>query len=305
MRDPYQVLGVGRTAGEAEVKSAYRKLAKRFHPDSNRSDPKAKEKFAEVNRAYEIVGDKAKRKQFDAGEIDAEGKPRFAGFEGASPFGRTQGGPFGGFEFRTSRGGPGAGDDDFLRELFGSAFGARNGGAGFGDRARAGQTQREPAVDIKAIARVAIGDLARGRATVRLEDGRQMTFAIPPEPAQGQIVRLAGQGRKMAGRSPGDALVTLQMETHPKFRIEGADLHSSAALPLETAIQGGKLEIETPDGRLALTVPEWTQSGRVFRLKGKGLPARGGGHGDLLVTVGIELPETRRAELKALFPRSK
>lgn len=300
MRDPYQVLGVNRSAGEAEVKSAFRKLAKRFHPDSNRSDPKAKDKFAEVNRAYEIIGDKAKRKQFDAGEIDADGKPRFQGFEGAGPFRPGQGGPFGGFDFRTGGAGRGGGiDDDLLSELFGSAFG-RQGGP-FGARTR--QAQREPALDIRMQVRVTVADLARGRANVRLEDGRQMTFAIPPEPTEGQVIRLAGQGHKMAGRTPGDVLVTLAVAKDPKLRVEGADLHSTAALPLEIAVNGGRLEVDTADGRLALTIPEWTQSGRIFRLKGKGLPAKAGGTGDLLVTVAIELPEARRNELKALFRR--
>jgi DnaJ-class molecular chaperone len=138
---------------------------------------------------------------------------------------------------------------------------------------------------------------------VRLEDGRQMTFAIPPEPTEGQVIRLAGQGHKMAGRTPGDVLVTLAVAKDPKLRVEGADLHSTAALPLEIAVNGGRLEVDTADGRLALTIPEWTQSGRIFRLKGKGLPAKAGGTGDLLVTVAIELPEARRNELKALFRR--
>lgn len=305
MRDPYSVLGVSRTASDKEIKSAFRKLAKRYHPDQNKDDPRAQEKFAEINQAYEIVGDKDKRRKFDAGEIDAEGKQKFAGFEG---FGGAD--PFGGFEFRSTggrrrAGGAPFGDtgfagaEDVLSELFGSGFGRGGQAGGF----RREGPARQPSLDIKADARVSVEQLARGKASVRLPDGRQLSFSIPPEAREGQMVRLAGQGRKQPGREPGDVLLTLSIPAHPRFEIAGADLRMTAELPLATAVNGGKLAVETLDGRIALSIPPWTSSGKVFRLKGKGLPKKGGGHGDLLITVAITLPDEKRSEIEALMRR--
>jgi DnaJ-class molecular chaperone len=304
MRDPYAVLGVDRKASEAEIKSAFRKLAKRHHPDRNQNDPKAKERFSEASRAYEILGDKEKRGQYDRGEIDAEGKPKFAGFEGfgggraqgGDPFG--PGGPFAGFEFSTRRG-PGAGAGGFgnAEDILQSIFGDR-GGRGFSQAPRGG-----PSLDISAEARVGVEDLARGKATVQV-DGRTLSFSLPPEPADGQVIRLAGQGRKAAGRKPGDALVTLRMAPHTRFAVSGADLRVEVPLPLETAVRGGKVEVETLDGRLSLSIPAWTDSGTVFRLRGKGLPKKGGGHGDLLVAVEIRLPIAERDKLERLFAKA-
>ena len=307
MRDPYSVLGVAKNASEKEIKSAFRKLAKRYHPDSNKDDPKAQAKFAEANQAYEIVGDKEKRKKFDAGEIDAEGKQKFTGFEGYSG-----GSPFEGFEFRTSRG-PGdgrarggapfgeggfSGAEDILSEIFGSSFaGARQGGGQAGGF-RAGPRQR-PATDVKATAKLTIEDLARGKGNVRLPDGRQLSFSIPPEAKDGQVVRLAGQGLKAQGQKPGDALVTLSIVPHKRFELAGSDLRMTAELPLMIAVEGGKLAVETLDGKIALNIPAWTSSGKVFRLKGKGLPKKGGGHGDLLINTAIVLPDESREEITA------
>lgn len=296
MRDPYAVLGVERQASEAEIKAAYRKLAKRHHPDRNQNDPKAKEKFSEASRAYEIVGDKEKRQQFDRGEIDAEGKPKFAGFEG---FGAGQrpgsSGPFGGFEFTRggSRGASGFGDaEEILQSIFGGGA-RRAAGANMGGP--------RPNLDIQVEAAVGIADLARGKANVTLQDGRTLSFSLPAEPVGGQVVRLTGQGRKAAGHKPGDALVTLRMIPHPRFTQSGADLRTGAPVPMETAVRGGKIEVETVDGRISLAIPAWTDSGTVFRLKGKGLPKKAGGHGDLLVSVEIHLPADRRHALETLF----
>jgi DnaJ-class molecular chaperone len=314
MRDPYTVLGVPKGAGEKEIKQAFRKLAKKFHPDQNRDDPKAKEKFAEANRAYEILGDKDKRAQFDRGEIDADGKPKFAGFEGFRP-GQD---PFGGFEFRSSPGGRGgrAGQgfggfggnaEDILKDIFGGAFAGGDpfaGAAGAGaSGARRGQQQARPAADVEAVATVSVEDMARGKANVRLPEGRQLAFSIPPEARDGQVVRLAGQGRRQPGLKPGDALVTLKLQQHERFQVAGADLRMKAPLPLATAVTGGKWTVETLDGRVQLNVPQWTSSGRLFRLKGKGLPKRDGGHGDLIVEAAIELPDDSREALEALFAR--
>jgi DnaJ-class molecular chaperone len=317
MRDPYTVLGVARTASEKEVKTAYRSLAKRFHPDSSKGEASAKEKFAEIGRAYEILGDKEKRAQFDRGEIDAEGKPKFQGFEGfgAGP-GQAGGRPFEGFEFRTSRSGDPFGNagfgsaEDILGEMLGGAFGRNARQGGFAGRrpsgaaeAFGGDDSHNP-LDIRLSASITVEDIARGKANVVLPNGKQLSFALSAGAADGQVVRLAGQGQKAPGMRAGDALVTLRFVKHPRFEIDGADIHTQADLPLELAVSGGKIAVETLDGKVALTVPEWTDSGKVFRLKGKGMPKKAGGHGDMLVTLVIRLPADGRDALSA-FIRSR
>ncbi len=301
MRDPYSVLSVAKDADEKQVKSAFRRLAKRYHPDRNKEDPKAKEKFSEVNHAYEILGDKEKRAQFDRGEIDAEGKSRMSGFEG---FSQRQGSPFAGFEFRSSRGGQGFGQsanpfggdgaEDLLKDIFGNAF------ATGGPRAQ----RRAMMPDTEVRANVSVEDLARGKASVYMPDGRQLSFSLPAEAHDGQVVRLAGQGNKQPGFVPGDALVGLRILPHERFQVSGATLRMKAPLPLAIAVIGGRWAVETLDGRVSLNVPAWTGSGKTFRLKGKGLPKKGGGHGDLLVEAMIELPDEHRSELEALMRKA-
>ncbi len=301
MRDPYTVLGVARTASEKEIKTAFRSIAKIHHPDSSKGGSGSKEKFAEASLAYEILGDKEKRAQFDRGEIDAEGKPKFQGFQGTQHPG---GSPFDGFEFRTSRGGSPygqrgfSGAEDILSEMFGGAFGgsakaSRAGGGGSSDNLAA--------LDIRANADVSIEDLARGKANVQLPGGRQLSFAIPAGAKDGQTIKLSGQGKKQPGANAGDALVTLKFVRHPLYSADGGDLRLNADLPLETAVSGGKIPVETLDGKIALSVPAWTDSGKVFRLKGKGLPLKSGGHGDLLVTVLIRLPDKGREALETIY----
>lgn len=313
MRDPYSVLGVARTASEKEIKSAYRSLAKRYHPDSGKGEAGAKEKFAEIGRAYEILGDKEKRSQFDRGEIDAEGKPKFQGFEGFGPGAHPGSRPFEGFEFRTSRGGGapfggGFGNaEDILSEMLGGAFASRSRGGGFSGKQTGGFAEGfdgaggSSPLDLNLSTEVAMADIARGKANVTLPGGKQLSFALPAGAADGQTVRLAGQGNKAPGMRPGDALVTLRFVKHPRFELQGSDIHTQAELPLETAVAGGRVAVETLDGKVALNVPEWTDSGKVFRLKGKGVPKKGGGHGDMLVTLVIRLPESGREGLSAYF----
>ena len=285
MRDPYQVLGVPKTASESEIKSAFRKLAKKYHPDQNKDNPSAKTKFGEVSTAYEIVGDKKKRAQFDAGEIDAEGKDRFQGFGGPGGPGGMGGNPFGG-----ARGMGGA--EDILSQMFGMGGGPGGmGGSPFGGGGQRGPRAAPPKGDDRKInLSVHLKDLAAGKAPVRLDKDRTVNVTIPPEATDGQIVRLKGQGTEgPAGR--GDVLITLSISDHPDFRREGNNLRVHVPVDLETAVLGGKIRVPTLTGAVALTIPEWSSSGAIFRVKGKGLPAKDGGNGDILAILSVQLPK--------------
>jgi DnaJ-class molecular chaperone len=293
MRNPYDILGVPKTAGEAEIKKAFRKFAKQYHPDRNKDDPKAKDKFAEVNAAYEILGDPDKRAQFDRGEIDAEGKPRFQGFEG---FGAGGAGAREGFSFGFGGGSPfgraggraagGGGAEDIFSQLFGEAM--RGGG-----RARAARGE-----DIEATLTVDIEAIANDeKQRITLPGGREVEVTLPPGIADGQTVRLRGLGRPGAGGAePGDLLLTLKIAAQDRYTIEGSDLRMRLPVDLEDAVLGGKVRVPTPTGLVEMNIPAMTSSGRTFRLRGKGLPKKGG-KGDLLVTAEIRLPADADEEL--------
>ncbi len=325
MRDPYDVLGVERSASAADIKRAYRKLAKQHHPDRHAGDKQAQAKFAEINAAHEVLGDKDKRQQFDRGEIDAEGKQRFQGFEG---FGGPRGGGFenvdpgafadifsafgggagpGGGRTRTFRftTGPGgtrqaeagpAEDDDLLRSIF-SGFGRARGGTGGPQGAAQG-------ADLRADVGVRLEDIAAGRKPkVTLPNGRTVQVTLPPDVSDGQVIRLKGQGQAPpSGGPPGDAMIRVRFVPHPLFKVEGADLRLDLPVSLDEAVLGAKIAVPTLSGKVQVTVPPRSSSGRVLRLKGKGLP-KTGGPGDLLVTPRIVLPEVRDHELEALMRR--
>ena len=314
MRDPYEVLGVSKGANEADVKSAYRRLAKKLHPDANKHDPKAASRFAELNAAYEIVGDSDKRKAFDRGEIDAEGKPRFQGFEGfgAQPGGGAHGPGGAHFEsfsfgpdgFRRSGGGGtgaggGAGFEDLLRGMFGGRAGAGRGTQfeteDFGASA-GGQ-------DLHASLTITLGDAAKGTKTrVHLPTGKDVEVKIPAGIASGQQIRLKGQGWPSASGRAGDALITINVAPHPLFKPDGTDLRLELPITLYEAVLGGKVRVPTLDGAVELAIPAGTNSGRTFRLKGKGLKAKSGA-GDLLATVRVVLPESVDDEFKELMKK--
>lgn len=306
MRDPYEVLGVQRSASAADIKGAFRKLAKKLHPDANANDPKAAARFAELNSAYEIVGDETKRKQFDRGEIDAEGKPRFQGFEG---FGGGRGGHgrdgFETFTFRTGggpRGGAGfqgfGGIDDILKGVFG---GGRGGAQQFEFEASPFATQT---LDIAAALSVTLEEAAKGaEKRVRLPTGKELKVRIPVGVTSGQQIRLKGQGQEVPGHRPGDALITVTIAPHRFFRVDGNDLRIDLPITLDEAVLGAKVRVPTLDGAVELSIPKNTSSGRTFRLKGKGIGKDKAATGDLLVTVRIALPDGADAELEALMER--
>src|ERR1700759_2129928 len=307
MRDPYEVLGVPRGASAAAIKSAYRKLAKKHHPDANKNDPKSSARFSELNAANEIIGDEDKRKQFDRGEIDAEGKPRFQGFPGGDPRGRA-GGPGGGVEsynFRTG-GGPGgaggAGFEDILNSMFGGAArGARPGGAGSHFEFDTGGIGLD--LDLSVAMTVSLEESARGvEKRVRLPNGKELNVKIPAGVTAGQQIRLRGQGETSPGHPPGDLLITVSIAPHAFFKVEGSDLRLDLPITLYEAVLGGKVRVPTLGSAVELSIPKNTSSGRTFRLKGKGLP-KAGGNGDLLVTTRIMLPDGNDAELEALMEK--
>jgi DnaJ-class molecular chaperone len=297
MRNPYDILGVARTASPAEIKKAFRKAAKAHHPDRNASDPKAKDRFAEVNAAYEILGDETKRAQFDRGEIDAEGKPRFQGFEGFSgrPGGHGGGDDFESFTFGFGKDGPfggrrsgartGGGGDDIFSQLFGEAFRERSGGAG------ATRAPRGRGEDLAATLEVTLEEIAgEARKRVALPGGREIDVVIPKGVADGQTIRLRGLGRS-GGGEPGDALLTIRILPHERFTVEGQNLRVRVPVELDEAVLGGTVRVPTLTGAVDMTIPPMTSSGRTLRLRGKGLPGKAG-RGDLLATVEIRLPET-------------
>jgi DnaJ-class molecular chaperone len=335
MRDPYDVLGVQKNASGATVKSAFRKLAKKLHPDANKNDKKAAAKFAELNAAYEIVGDEDKRKAFDRGEIDAEGKPRFQGFPGGGfggagrgarggPWGNA-GGPQGESHFESFTWGPGgfqrhggnpgsggagagggAGFDDILKEMFGGMAGA---GAGTRGRRR---TQFEPddfgqtgaGQDVSGTVTITLEEVASGTTRrVHLPTGKEVEAKIPAGLTDGQTIRLKGQGLPgPGGGAAGDALITVSIAPHSRFERDGANLRLELPVTLYEAVLGGRVRVPTLDGAVELAIPPNTSSGRTMRVKGKGLPSKDG-TGDLYATVRIVLPDQPDPELEALMTK--
>jgi DnaJ-class molecular chaperone len=307
MRDPYEVLGVPRGASAAAIKSAYRKLAKKHHPDSNKNDPKAAERFSEINSANEIVGDVDKRKQFDRGEIDAEGKPRFQGFPGGDPRARAGAGG-GGFESHTFRTGPGGGMggggfEDILNSMFGGAArGARPGPGGTFEFDPGGIALD---LDLSVAMTVSLEESVKGaEKRIRLPTGKELNVKIPAGVVAGQQIRLKGQGETAPGHPPGDLLITISIAPHAFFKVDGSDLRVELPITLYEAVLGGKVRVPTLGSAVELSIPKNTSSGRTFRLKGKGLPkAAADATGDLFVTTRIMLPDGNDAELEALMQK--
>lgn len=284
--DPYKELGVSRGASQDEIKKAFRKLAKELHPDKNPGNTLADERFKRVTAAFDIIGDAEKRAKFDRGEIDADGREQFRGFGGGA-------GPQGGFGRGGgfNPGGPGGAGARFenidLDELFGGMFGGGMGGRPGGGSGRGFASRGQ---DIKATLEISLEDSISG-ATRRIQfsDGRTLDVAIPKGAADGQTLRLKGQGAPGRGGEAGDALIELKIAPHAVFRREGADLHMDLAVPLYDAVLGGKVPVRTPEGTVSMTIPKGSNSGQTLRLKGRGAFAHGK-RGDLLAKLMIALP---------------
>jgi len=296
MSDPYSTLGVSRSASEKDIKSAYRTLAKELHPDRNKDNPAASERFSKVTNAYDLLSDKDKRAQFDRGEIDADGNP-------AMPFG--MGGGFGGS--RPGSGGPngyssrdfqgfGAEDldiGDLFEGLFGRGGGTRGpaGGAGGGFRSPPPPPPPRKGGDIRYKLAVPFVDAAsRAKQRITLADGKTIDLSLPAGVEDGTQMRLKGKGQQGPGGF-GDGIVVIDIQPHAFFWRESDDVRLDLPITLDEAINGGKVKVPTVDGAVMLTIAPGSSSGKVLRLKGKGFSKKGGGRGDQLVTLEIQLPD--------------
>ncbi|MFO1069295.1 MAG: DnaJ C-terminal domain-containing protein [Geminicoccaceae bacterium] len=291
----YRTLGVSKTASEAEIQKAYRKLAKECHPDLKPGDKQAEERFKRISAANEILSDKAKRARYDRGEIDEQGNERaFAGTPRGSRGGARA--DAGGFRFNWGGrgGGGGAGPDleDILSEVFGAAGRGAGGRGGFQARGE----------DVRASLTVDLVDAARGaKRRVVLPGGRSLELTIPAGLESGQTLRLKGQGEPGMGGGPaGDALIEVSVRELPGFSRKGMDVVSDQPVPLATALLGGKVRVPTLDGEVSLSIPKGSSSGRMLRLKGKGIHDTAGRKGDQLVRVLVTLPDDADGELEAV-----
>jgi DnaJ-class molecular chaperone len=300
--DLYQELGVSRGSSSDEIRKAFRKLAKQLHPDQNPGDKASEERFKKVSAAFDILGDEDKRKKYDAGQIDSDGRETMRGFRpGESPFG-AGGGPFGGGFHREGPGGfeanfEGGDFSDILSEILGGRRGGGGGGGGFGGFG--GQASRGQ--DVRAEIQISVEEAVQGgKKRIAFSDGRTLDVSIPKGAAEGQVLRLKGQGSQGRGAA-GDALIELHISSHPVFRREGSTLTMDVPISVPDAVLGGKVEAPTPDGPVTLTVPKGANSGQILRLKGRGLgdPATGR-RGDLLARLMVTLPDTVDPELEAI-----
>jgi DnaJ-class molecular chaperone len=295
MADLYAQLNVARGASEAEIKKAYRKLAKELHPDKNKDNPKATERFSKVTQAYDILTDKDKRAQYDRGEIDEEGNPKMPfGFGGGGPgagAGRGGGGGFRGpngepFEF--SGGGEAADISDLFEGLF--RRGGSGGGGPFGGFGRRSAPPQKGA-DVAYKLDVPFEDAARlSGQRVTLGSGKTLDIKLPPGVEDGARIRLAGQGQAGPAGN-GDALVTIGIRPHRFFRREGDNIRLDLPVSIDEAALGGKVRVPTVDGPVMLSIPKGSSSGKVLRLKGKGFTGKNGQRGDQLVTLMVDVPD--------------
>jgi DnaJ-class molecular chaperone len=300
MADLYSQLGVKRDAAEADIKKAYRKLAKELHPDKNKGNPDASERFSKVTRAYDILTDKDKRARYDRGEIDEEGNPRApfgygggggpAGRPGAggAGFGRTPGPDFGG------------GEEIDLSDLFDGRFGGSAGqrrgspGGGFGGFGGFGTRRPSPppqkGADVSYRLPIGFEDAAALKEQrVTLSGGKTVSIKLPAGVEEGTKIRLAGQGQPGAGGN-GDAIVAISIKPHRFFTRDGDNIRLDLPISLDEAVLGAKVKVPTVDGPVMLSVPAGTSSGKVLRLKGKGFTAKSGQRGDQLVTLMVDVP---------------
>ncbi len=279
--DPYATLGVSKGASEEDIRRAFRKLAKELHPDISKGN---EERFKKVTSAYEILGDADKRRAYDRGEIDARGDPRHPGFRqyarGARAGAGAGAGPAGGFE------------EFGFGDIFSDIFGGMRGAAGAGG-ARTNFTAKGQ--DVRYTLEVDFLEAAAGATKrVTLPGGGTLDLNVPAGVTDAQVLRLKGKGQRgVGGAEPGDALIEVRVRPHPQFKREDDDILIEVPITIDEAVLGAKIEVPTITGRVQVTVPKGTSSGRVLRLKGKGVKSAGRSEaGDQLVSLRIVMPET-------------
>ncbi len=293
MADPYSILGVAKGATEAEVKKAYRTLAKELHPDKNKDNPKASERFSRVTAAYDLLSDKDKRARFDRGEIDGDGNPANP-FAGGNPFGGAGGfrpgqGSGGNFDF----GGGGADMGDIFEGLFG---GGRGRGAGGGFAGFGGRPEPQPrGANVSYRLSVPFEDAATLKPQrITLQDGKTIDLKLPKGVESGTQMRLPGKGQHGPGGA-GDATVTIDVPRHAFYERDGIDVRLDLPVTLAEAVQGGAIRVPTVDGPVMVNVPRGSTSGKVLRLKGRGFTGKEGVRGDQLVRLQVDLPAADEA----------
>ena len=281
----YEILGVPNRATEEDIRLAFRKLAKANHPDVNPGNSSAAERFKKITAANDILSDPEKRRQYDAGEIDAKGDPRRPQWQR----------PAGGNAANGRRSWDARGPDDFnFSDIFSDVFGAagRPNPRGFAQR---GQDVRY-ALEIDFLEAI-LG--AKKRVT--LPEGGVLDITVPEGTTDGQSLRLKGKGAAGLGGEAGDALVEIKVRAHPDYKRQGDDILLDLPITIDEAVLGGRVEVPTPTGRVQLTIPKATNSGKTFRLRGKGARTKSGGNGDLLVTAKIVLPPVIDESLSYFF----
>lgn len=295
-KDLYQVLGIKKTASSTEIKSAYRKLARKYHPDLNKDDKNAAEKFKEISSAYDILGNEDKRKKYDNNEIDADGKPTGFG-AGFNPNDYTSytGNPFGG-GFRNANFGGAQGFDFssiFGEDIFSAFSGGTNGGFSGRSRAQKGQ-------DVSYNLRVNFLDAANGTEKTLNLNGKNLNVKIPAGTQNGQTLRLKGMGANGSnGGENGDALINITIAEHPYFKSDGLNILLDLPISIKEAVQGAKITVPTINGKVAVKIPPMTSSGEKLRLRGKGIKTKTD-TGDEIINLQIIMPKNSSAELEKM-----
>jgi curved DNA-binding protein len=303
-RDYYRVLGVAKNASAKEIKAAYRKLARKHHPDVNPGNKAAESRFKEINEAYEVLGDPEKRKRYDALGANWDAFNR-----GGAP--GTSGWPGGVRVEYEDLGGGAGGFSEFFRTFFGGGFpgsaGGRGGRGGFGGFPGGfGREQEVPeALDAEGHVELTLAEVVKGTTReVRVGGGkRRVEVRIPPGVREGSRVRVAGEGGRSSGGRRGDLFLRVRIAPDPTFERKGDDLATTVRVPLTVAVLGGETQVPTLDGPVGIKIPPETPAGRMFRLRGHGMPLQGakGSRGDLLATLAIDLPRGLTARQKELF----